>query len=203
MDSFGWPFSQTSRKRLCRGLSRWTKCELNFPKSAQEIHTMQKNKHLSGVNWSLFKTSPDLLQVENVHFRSNPYISATVQHEHICIFTKAHVRASLSVLWLDVKVDKNKQHFSFNVIYFLPDKEISNSVKVFFAFSLFHYHFCYKKLMVPQVSLVPEVPELLRSADPHSSNTRQACGSTKVPIWTETSVLKKRRYVLISIASPT
>ena len=122
------------------------------------------------------------MQVENVHFRSNPNISPAVKHEHICIFTKAHVRASLSVLWLDVKVNKNKQHFSFNVIYFLPDKEISNSVKVFFAFSLFHYHFCYKKLMVPQVSLVPEVPELPRSADPHSSNTRQAFGSTKVPI---------------------
>ena len=102
--------------------------------------------------------------------------------EHICIFTKAHVCASLSVLWLEVKIDKNKQLLSFNVIYFIPEKEISNSFKVFLAFSLFYHYFCYKKLKVPQVSLVPEVLELPRSADPHSSNTRQVCGSTKVLI---------------------
>ena len=105
---------------------------------------MQNNKHLSGVNLSLFKTSPDLLQVENFHFHSNPNFTYCAA-EHICIFTKAHVCASLSVLWLEVKIDKNKQHFSFNVIYFIPEKEISNSFKVFLAFSLFYHYFCYKK----------------------------------------------------------
>ena len=36
------------------------KTRLNFAKSAQEIHTMKNNNHLSGVNLSLLKTSPDL-----------------------------------------------------------------------------------------------------------------------------------------------
>ena len=40
------------------------------------------------------------------------------------------------------------------VIFFVPENEISNSVKVFLVLILFHYHFSDKKLMVPQVPLV-------------------------------------------------
>ena len=52
---------------------------------------MQKNNRLSGVNLSLFKTSPDLLKVEstNVNFHANPIVSPIAQLEHICILTEA------------------------------------------------------------------------------------------------------------------
>ena len=39
-----------------------------------------------------------------------------------------------------LKVTK-KPHFPFNVIFLLPENEISNSVKVFLAFILLYYYF--------------------------------------------------------------
>ena len=48
-------------------------------------------------------------------------------------------------MWLDVKVVHKKPHFSFNVIYFIPENEISNSAKVFLAFILFHYYLFLQK----------------------------------------------------------
>ena len=40
-----------------------------------------------------------------------------------------------------------KPHFPFNVIFLLPENEISNSVKVFLAFILLYYYFfSYKKI---------------------------------------------------------
>ena len=48
---------------------------------------------------------------------------------------------SLGVLWLDVKVDKKKTYFSFNVMFFIPENKISNSVEVLLVLNLFHYLF--------------------------------------------------------------
>ena len=48
---------------------------------------------------------------------------------------------SLGFLWLDVKVVNKKTIFLFNVIFFIPENEISNSAKVFLAFISFHYYF--------------------------------------------------------------
>ena len=50
------------------------------------------------------------------------------------LFTEAHC-VSLGFLWLDVKLVNKKTHFSFNVIFFMPENEILNSVKVFLAFN--------------------------------------------------------------------
>ena len=57
------------------------------------------------------------------------YISLVAHLEHICIFTDftEAVCVCLGFLWLDVKIDKKKTI----VIFFIPDNEISNSVKVF------------------------------------------------------------------------
>ena len=146
---------------LCRGLCRWTKTKINFLYSAQEIHTIRKNKRLGGVNLSLFKTSSDILKVRAQLLNSMQILSfhLLLQREHICIFTKAHC-VNLGFLWLDNKVDKEKTHFSFNIIFFIPKNEILNSAKVFLALILFYYYFFNKKLVVPLV------PEVLRSADP-------------------------------------
>ena len=65
--------ASVSWKGLCRGLSRWTKTELNLPKSAQKIHTMQKNTHFSGVNLSILEISTDLFMVESVHWHMFAY----------------------------------------------------------------------------------------------------------------------------------
>ena len=67
--------------------------QLSFPKSAQTIQTMQKNKHLSRVNLSLFKTRPGILKIEsaNVHFHGKPLCftqCATWAYLHIHIFTE-------------------------------------------------------------------------------------------------------------------
>ena len=63
-----------------------------------------------------------------------------------------------------------KTYFSFNIIFFINENEISNSVEVFSAsilFPYYHYFFFFTKTrMVPQVPLVPEVPEISQSADP-------------------------------------
>ena len=36
---------------------------------------------------------------------------------------------------------REKTYFSFKVIFFIPENEISNSVKVFLGYILFHYNF--------------------------------------------------------------
>ena len=46
---------------------------------------------------------------------------------------------------LDVKVDKKKSYFSFNVTFFIPEIEISNSVQVFLVLISFHYYFYVQK----------------------------------------------------------
>ena len=70
-----------------------------------------------------------------------------------------------------LKVTK-KLHFPFNVIFFLPENETSNSVNVFLAFFITLLLFFLQKnimvLLVPLVPLVPlvlRVPEAPRSAD--------------------------------------
>ena len=79
-----------------------------------------------------------------------------------------------------LKVTK-KPHFPFNIIFFLPENEISNSVKVFLAFILLYYYFFSSKknlvvLLVPLVPLVPlvlRVPEAPRSADLKFNNSHR------------------------------
>ena len=61
-----------------------------------------------------------------------------------------------------------KAYFSFNVICFIPEKEISNSAMIFLIFYFISVSIFSKKLMVPQVPLVPEVP---RSDYPQFNNT--------------------------------
>ena len=46
---------------------------------------------------------------------------------------------------LDVKVDKKKSYFSFNVTFFIPEIEISNSVQVFLVLISFPYYFYVQK----------------------------------------------------------
>ena len=100
------PLTDLSLKVICRGL--------NFLYSAQEIHTIPKNKHLGGVNLSLFKTSSDLLKVRAQLLNSMQILSfhLLLQREQICIFTKAHC-VNLGFLWLDIKVDKKNNTFLF------------------------------------------------------------------------------------------
>ena len=66
---------------------------------------------------------------------------------HCATWTCLHIhRGSLCELGFPVvgrkglKVTK-KSHFPFNVIFFLSENEISNSVKVFWAFILLYYYF--------------------------------------------------------------
>ena len=42
----------------------------------------------------------------------------------------------------------------------MPENEISNSVKVILGYILIHYNFFFQKLMVPQVRVAPEVPQV-------------------------------------------
>ena len=72
-----------------------------------------------------------------------------------------------------LKVTK-KSHFPFNVVFFLPGNDISNSVKVFLAFILLYYYFfSHKNLMVLLVPPVLRVPEAPRSADLKFNNTHR------------------------------
>ena len=71
-----------------------------------------------------------------------------------------------------LKVTK-KPHFPFNVIFLLPENEISNSFKVFLAFILLYYYFFLTNLMVLLVPLVLRVPEAPRSADLQFNNTHR------------------------------
>ena len=41
---------------------------------------------------------------------------------------------------------REKKYFSFKVICFIPENEISNSVKVFLGYILFHYSFFFPKI---------------------------------------------------------
>lgn len=73
--------------------------------------------------------SEDRVSDGNKRILISTYISLVAHLEHICIFTDftEAVCVCLGFLWLDVKIDKKKTI----VIFFIPDNEISNSVKVF------------------------------------------------------------------------
>ena len=65
---------------------------------------------------------------------------------------------------------KNKQtYFSYNVIIFIPENKISNSVQVFLDFIIIIIIFFIRT--VPQVPLVPEVVKVPQSTDLQFSNT--------------------------------
>lgn len=72
--------------------------------------------------------SEDRVSEGNKRILISTYISLVAHLEHICIFTDftEAVCVCLGFLWLDVKIDKKTI-----VIFFIPDNEISNSVKVF------------------------------------------------------------------------
>ena len=77
-----------------------------------------------------------------------------MQREHICIFTEDHC-LSLGFQRLDVNLEK-KKYFSSDIIFFIPEKEISNSAEVFLVLILLHYFNFFsvtKKLILPQVTL--------------------------------------------------
>ena len=77
-----------------------------------------------------------------------------MQREHICIFTEVHC-LNLGFQRLDVNLDK-KIYFSSDIIFFIPEKEISNSAEVFLVLILLHYFNFFsvtKKLIVPRVTL--------------------------------------------------
>ena len=84
------------------------------------------------------------------------------EREHICIFTEAQWVSFLQKWWV------KKAYFSVNVICLIPEKEISNSAMIFLIFYFISVSIFSKKLMVPQVPLVPEVP---RSDYPQFNNT--------------------------------
>ena len=61
---------------------------------------------------------------------------------------------SLGFQRLDVNLDKKNIYFSSDIIFFKPEKEISNSAEVFLVLlHYFNFFFCYKKLIVPRVTL--------------------------------------------------
>ena len=65
---------------------------------------------------------------------------------------------------------KNKQtYFSYNVIIFIPENKISNSVQVFLVFIIIIIIFFIRT--VPQVPLVPEIVKVPQSTDLQFSNT--------------------------------
>ena len=66
---------------------------------------------------------------------------------------------------------KNKQtYFSYNVIIFIPENKISNSVQVFLVFIIIIIFFFFIRT-VPQVPLVPEIVKVPQSTDLQFSNT--------------------------------
>ena len=68
------------------------------------------------------------------------------------------------------KASKNKQtYFSYNVIIFIPENKISNSVQVFLVFIIIIIIFFIRT--VPQVPLVPEIVKVPQSTDLQFSNT--------------------------------
>ena len=65
---------------------------------------------------------------------------------------------------------KNKQtYFSYNVIIFIPENKISNSVQVFLVFIIIIFFFFIRT--VPQVPLIPEIVKVPQSTDLQFSNT--------------------------------
>ena len=101
--------------------------------------TMQKKNHLSWENLPLFKNSSTISKVEGatVYFHANSLISLIAQREHTCLFTDAHC-VSLGALCELGRTMVGRQgrlrkyiYFSLNAIFFMPEKEISNNVKVF------------------------------------------------------------------------
>ena len=66
---------------------------------------------------------------------------------------------------------KNKQtYFSYNVIIFIPENKISNSVQVFLVFIIIIIIIFFIRT-VPQVPLVPEIVKVPQSTDLQFSNT--------------------------------
>ena len=68
---------------------------------------------------------------------------------------------------------KNKQtYFSYNVIIFIPENKISNSVQVFLVFIIIIIIIIFFFIRtVPQVPLVPEIVKVPQSTDLQFSNT--------------------------------
>ena len=67
---------------------------------------------------------------------------------------------------------KNKQtYFSYNVIIFIPENKISNSVQVFLVFIIIIIIIIFFIRTVPQVPLVPEIVKVPQSTDLQFSNT--------------------------------
>ena len=69
---------------------------------------------------------------------------------------------------------KNKQtYFSYNVIIFIPENKISNSVQVFLVFIIIIIIIIIIFFIrtVPQVPLVPEIVKVPQSTDLQFSNT--------------------------------
>ena len=64
---------------------------------------------------------------------------------------------------------KKQTYFSYNVIIFIAENKISNSVQVFLIFIIIIIFFFIRT--VPQVPLVPEVVKVPQSTDLQFSNT--------------------------------
>ena len=100
---------------------------------------MQKKNHLSWENLPLFKNSSTISKVEGatVYFHANSLISLIAQREHTCLFTDAHCVSLGALCELGGTVvgrqgrSRKYIYFSVNVIFFVPENEISNSVEVF------------------------------------------------------------------------
>ena len=65
---------------------------------------------------------------------------------------------------------QQKANFSYNVIIFIPENKISNSVQVFLVFIIIIIFFFFIRT-VPQVPLVPEIVKVPQSTDLQFSNT--------------------------------
>ena len=130
---------------------------------------------------SLFKTSPDILKVKSttVYCQANPSISPThcTERKHNYLHIR---RCSLCELELPVvrrqgrqtknkETKQNKKHTSLYLL--LPENTISNRVKAFLVFILFHhnYHFIVlkqkQKIIMIMVPLFPEIGKVPPSAD--------------------------------------
>ena len=109
--------------------------------------TIRKNNHLSWENLPLFKNSLKLFKFESaiIYCHANSLISLIAQRERTCIFTDT-LCVSLGALCELGRTVVGRQdrlrkyiYFSLNVIFFMPENKISNSVKVLLVVMLFHY----------------------------------------------------------------
>ena len=85
-------------------------------------------------------------------------------------------------------------YLSFIVIFFIPENEVSKSTEEFLVSILFHHNFCTKKLMVPRV---PEVLEVPQSADPLFCNTRIKIHITCFLLAIQLKMVVKVRFLLL------